>query len=149
MRPRHVVAAAAILTAVTLGSWAALVAGDREPAPQAAAPEAAPVTPTTAAPDATKPHLPEVPGPGPCIDGPAGLPHRPARISRIVGDFDGDDARDQLLAYAELDAAGPPRQWHIRVVLATGEIVDLSVDNTADWIGPKRAGRPPSGRRQW
>jgi hypothetical protein len=136
MRPRHILAAAAILTTVTLGSWAALVAGDREPAPQAAAPEAAPVTPTTAAPDATEPHLPEDPGPRPCIDGPAGLPHRPARISRILGDFDGDDARDQLLAYAELDAAGQPSQWHIRVVLATGEIVDLSVDNTADWIGP-------------
>jgi hypothetical protein len=41
MRPRHILAAAAILTAVTLGSWAALVADDRKPAPRAAAPKAA------------------------------------------------------------------------------------------------------------
>jgi hypothetical protein len=136
MRPRHALAAAAILTAVTLGSWAALVAGDREPAPQAAAPQAAPVTLTSAAPAATKPHVPDVPNPQPCIDGPAGLPQRLGRISRIAGDFDGDHARDQLLAYAELDAAGQPSQWHIRVVPATGDIADLSVDNTAGWVGP-------------
>ena len=109
--------------------------GDRAPAPQAAAPKAAPVTPTSAAPTVTKPHVPHAPGPQPCLDGPAGLPRRPGRISRIAGDFDGDHASDQLLAYAELDAAGQPSQWHIRVVLATGHIADLALDNTPEWIG--------------
>ena len=44
MRPRHALAAAAILTAVTLGSWAALTTDSPRPAPQAADPQAAPVT---------------------------------------------------------------------------------------------------------
>jgi hypothetical protein len=144
MRPRHALAAAGILAAVTLGSWAALSTDSPKPAAQAAAPEAIPVTSTPAAPttirpgvpDVTKPDRPDVPKPQPCANRQAGLPSGAGGISRIVGDFDGDDARDQLLAYAELDAAGQPSQWHIRVVLATGEIVDLSVDNTADWIGP-------------
>ena len=136
MRPRHALAAAAILTAVTLGSWAALVADDRKPAAQAAEPKPAPVTAPSAAPDPTSPHVPDVRGPRPCHDGQAGLPRRPGSISRIAGDFDGDHARDQLLAYAELDAAGQPRQWHVRMVLATGGIADLALDNTSDWIGP-------------
>ena len=57
-------------------------------------------------------------------------------LSRSVGDFDGDGAHDQLLAYAELGAAGEPSQWHVRVVLATGHVTDLALDNTSDWIGP-------------
>jgi hypothetical protein len=40
------------------------------------------------------------------------------------------------VAYAELDAAGQPSQWHVRVVLATGHISDLAVVNSEDWIGP-------------
>ena len=136
MRPRHALVAAAILTAVTVGSWAALVADDRKPAPQAAEPKPAPVTPPPAAPTTTKPHVPEAPRPRPCLDGQAGLPRRPGKVSKIAGDFDGDHARDQLLAYAELDAAGQPRQWHVRVVLATGVIADLALDDTPEWIGP-------------
>jgi hypothetical protein len=140
MRPRHALAAAAILTAVTLGSWAALSTDSPKPAPQAAAPIAAPPgTPTTIkprVPHVTKPDVPEVPGPRPCLDGLADLPRRPGKLSRIAGDFDGDHARDQLLAYAELNAAGQPSQWHVRVVAATGQIADLSLDNTSDWIGP-------------
>jgi hypothetical protein len=136
MRPRHALAAAAILTAVTVGSWAALVADDRNPAPQAAEPNPAPVTSTPAAPNTTRPHVPEVPRPRPCLDGQAGLPRRPGKITTIAGDFDGDHARDQLLAYAELDAARQPSQWHIRVVLATGDIADLALDDTPEWIGP-------------
>ena len=140
MRPRHALAAAAILTAVTLGSWTALSTDSPKPTPQAAAPIAAPpATPTTTkprVPHVTKPDVPEAPRPQPCLDGPADLPRRPGRLSRIAGDFDGDHARDQLLAYAELNAAGQPRQWHVRVVLASGHIADLSLDNTSDWIGP-------------
>lgn len=136
MRPRHALAAAAILTAVTVGSWAALVADDRKPAPQAALPKPAPVTSTPAVPNTTKPHVPEAPRPRPCLDGQAGLPRRPGKVSRIAGDFDGDHARDQLLAYAELDAARQPSQWHVRVVLATGDIADLALDDTPAWIGP-------------
>jgi hypothetical protein len=135
MRPRHILAAAGILAAVTLGSWAALVTGSREPAPQAAAPAPRPAPVTSApAPDVTI-NQPQ-PQPRPCAGRPAGLPSGAGRISRIVGDFDGDHASDRLLAYAELDAAGQPSQWHIRVVLATGEIADLALDNTPDWIGP-------------
>jgi hypothetical protein len=140
MRPRHALAAAAILTAVTLGSWTALSTDSPKPTPQAAAPIAAPpATPTTTkprVPQITKPEVPEAPSPRPCLDGPADLPRRPGKLSRIAGDFDGDHARDQLLAYAELNAAGQPRQWHVRVVLASDQIADLSLDNTADWIGP-------------
>jgi hypothetical protein len=137
MRPRHALAAAGILTAVTLGSWAALSTDSRKPAAQAAAPAArpAPVTSAPAAPDVTKPGVPDVPGDRTCADGPVGLPQPSDRLSRIAGDFDGDHARDQLLAYAELDAAGQPRQWHVRIVLATGGIADLAVDNMSDWIG--------------
>jgi hypothetical protein len=142
MRPRHALAAAAILTAVTLGSWTALSTDSPKPAPQAAGSQAAPVsapptTPTTKprVPDVTKPGVADVPGDRPCAGRSAGLPSGAGRISRIAGDFDGDHARDQLLAYAELDAAGQPRQWHVRIVLATGGIADLSVDNTSDWIG--------------
>jgi hypothetical protein len=144
MRPRHALAAAAILTAVTVGSWAALTTDIRKPAPQAGAPEAVPVTSTPAAPttikpgvpDATTPDRPDVPKSRSCAGRPAGLPSGAGRISRIAGDFDGDHVRDKLLAYAELDAAGQPRQWHLRVVLATGHISDLTLANTPDWIGP-------------
>ena len=140
MRPRHALAAVAMLTAVTLGSWAALSTDSPKPTPQAAAPIAAPpATPTTTkprVPHVTKPDVPEAPRPGPCLDGPADLPRRPGKLSRIAGDFDGDHARDQLLAYAELNTAGQPSQWHVRVVAATGQIADLAVDNTGDWIGP-------------
>jgi hypothetical protein len=139
MRPRHALAATVILTAVTLGSWTVLSTNSPKPAPQAAAAEAAPpVTLTTKprVPHATKPDRPENPPPRPCLDGPARLPRSPGHLSKIAGDFDGDHARDQLLAYAELDAAGQPRQWHVRVVLATGHIADLALDNTSDWIGP-------------
>ena len=140
MRPRHALAAVAILTAVTLGSWTALSTDSPKPTPQAAAPIAAPpATPTTTkprVPHVTKPDVPEATSPRPCLDGPADLPRRPGKLSRIAGDFDGDHARDQLLAYAELNAAGQPRQWHVRVVLASGDIADLSLDNTSDWIGP-------------
>jgi hypothetical protein len=80
--------------------------------------------------------VPGVPGPRPCLDRQAGLPRRPGSISRIVGDFDGDGAGDELLAYAELDAAGQPSQWHVRVVTASGEIADLALGNTPEWIGP-------------
>jgi hypothetical protein len=140
MPPRHALAAVAILTAVTLGSWTALSTNSPTAAPQAAAPIAAPpATPTTTKPQephVTKPDVPGVPSPRACLDGPAGLPRRPGRLSRIAGDFDGDHARDQLLAYAELNAAGQPSQWHVRVVLASGDIADLALDNTSDWIGP-------------
>jgi hypothetical protein len=140
MRPRYALAAAAILAAVTLGSWTALSTDSPKPTPQAAAPIAAPpATPTTTkprVPQVTKPDKPHTPSPRPCLDGPAGPPRRPANISRIAGDFDGDHARDQLLAYAELDAAEQPIQWHVRVVLASGHIADLTLDNTSDWIGP-------------
>jgi hypothetical protein len=137
MRPRHILAAAGMLTAVTLGSWAALSTDSRKPAPQAAAPASpAPATSASAAPDTTKPRVPDARLPRHCADGPAGLPRRPGKISRIAGDFDGDRARDQLLAYAELDAAGQPSQWHVRIVLAAGHIADLALDDTADWIGP-------------
>jgi hypothetical protein len=144
MRPRHALAAAAILTAITLGSWAALSTDSPKPTPQAAAPEAVPINSTPAAPtsvkpgvpDVTKPDRPDVPKPRPCLDGPAGLPQQPGMISRIAGDFDGDQARDQLVAYAELDAAGQPSQWHVRMVLATGHMADLALDNSGDWIGP-------------
>jgi hypothetical protein len=145
MRPRHTLAAAGILAAVTLGSWAALSTDSRRPAPQAAAPAGrpAPVTSAPAAPkviktgrqDVTKPDVADVPGDRPCAGRPGGLPSGAGRISRIAGDFDGDHARDQLLAYAELDAAGQPRHWHVRIVLATGGIADLALDNTSDWIG--------------
>jgi hypothetical protein len=57
-------------------------------------------------------------------------------VSRVAGDFDGDHARDELLAYAELDVAGQPSQWHVRIVTAPAEIADLAVDNTSEWIGP-------------
>jgi hypothetical protein len=137
MRPRHILAAAGILAAITLGSWAALVTNRGEPPLQAAAPAARP-TPVTSssAPDPTiNPPQPR-PRPRPCLDGPTVLPSGADRISRIAGDFDGDGARDQLLAYAEPDAAGQPRQWHVRVVLATGPIADLTLANTPDWIGP-------------
>jgi hypothetical protein len=144
MRPRHALAAAAILTAVTLGSWAALSTDDRKPAPQAAAPEAAPVTSTPAAPTASKPGAPDrttpnKPGdskPRSCADHPAALPSGAGRISSVAGDFDGDHARDQLLAYAKLDAAGQPSHWHVRVLLASGGIADLALANSPDWIGP-------------
>jgi hypothetical protein len=143
MRPRHAVAAAGILTALTLGSWAALSTDSHKPAPQAAAPVARPTPPTSApaAPAVTKPRVPDittpdVPKPRPCADRQAGLPSGAGRISRIGGDFDGDHARDQLVAYAELDAAGQPRQWHVRIVLATGGTADLALVNSEDWIGP-------------
>jgi hypothetical protein len=139
MRPRHALAATAILTAVTLGSWTALSTDSPKPAPQAAASEAAaPANPTTKprVPHVTKPDQPKNQPPRSCLDGPARLPRGPDHLSKSAGDFDGDHARDQLLAYAELDAAGQPRQWHVRVVLATGLIADLVVDNTSGWIGP-------------
>ena len=143
MRSRHALAAAAILTAVTLGSWAALSTDSQKPAAQAAAPVArpAPVTSAAAAPAVTKPRVPDVtkpdvPKPRPCADRQAGLPSGAGRISRIGGDFDGDGARDQLVAYAELDAAGQPSQWHLRIVLATGGTADLALVNSEDWIGP-------------
>jgi hypothetical protein len=137
MRPRHILAAAGMLTAVTLASWAAPSTDSRKPAPQAAAPASpAPATSASAAPDTTKPRVPDARLPRHCADGPAGLPRRPGKISRIAGDFDGARARDQLLAYAELDAAGQPSQWHVRIVLAAGHTADLALDDTADWIGP-------------
>jgi hypothetical protein len=144
MRPRHALAAAAILAAVTLGCWAALPTDNRKPASQAGAPEAAPVTSTPAAPIASKPGEPDgttpnKPGdskPRSCADHPAALPSGAGRISSVAGDFDGDQARDQLLAYAELDAAGQPSQWHVRVLLASGGIADLPLANSPDWIGP-------------
>ena len=137
MRPRHALVAAGVLAAATLGSWAALVTDRGEPPPQAAAlgPRPAPVTSAPVA-NVTKPDRPDVPSPRPCSDGPAGLPSGAGRISKITGDFDGDGARDQLLAYARLNAAGQPGQWHIRVVLATGHIAELALDNTPEWIGP-------------
>jgi hypothetical protein len=64
------------------------------------------------------------------------MPAGAGRISRIAGDFDGYHARDQLVAYAELNVAGQPSRWHVRVVLATGHVADLALDNTGDWIGP-------------
>ena len=142
MRPRHALAAAGILAAVTLGSWAALSTDSLKPAPQAAAPAArpAPSTSAPATPAATKPRVPDVTKPDvtkprPCADRQAGMPGRAGRMSRIAGDFDGDHRHDQLLAYAELDAAGQPSQWHVRVVLATGGSADLAV-SSEDWIGP-------------
>jgi hypothetical protein len=142
MRPRHALAAAGILTAITLGSWAALSTDSHNPAPQAAAPAArpTPVTSAPAAPAATKPRAPEVTKPDvpkhrPCADRQAG-PGEAGKISRIGGDFDGDHARDQLVAYAELGAAGQPSQWHVRIVLATGGTADLALVNSEDWIGP-------------
>jgi hypothetical protein len=143
MRPRHALAAAGVLTAVTLGSWAALSTDDGKPPPQAAAPARPTLVTSAPTPDATKPGVldvskpgvPDVPGLRPCASRPAGLPSGAGRISRIAGDFDGDHARDQLLAYAELDAAGQVRQWHVRIVLATGGTADLALANTSDWIG--------------
>jgi hypothetical protein len=147
-RPRHALAATAILTAVTLGSWTALSTDSPKPAPPAAASEAAPPVTLTTKPrvlHVTKPDRPENPPPRPCLDGPARPPRSPGHLTGIAGDFDGDHARDQLLAYAELDAAGLPRQWRVRVVLATGHVADLALDNISGWIGPQRAGRPPGG----
>jgi hypothetical protein len=54
--------------------------------------------------------------------------------SRIAGDFDGDHARDRLLAYAELDGAGQPSRWHVRAELATGHVAGLALDTTS--VGP-------------
>jgi hypothetical protein len=144
MRPRHALAAAAILTAVTIGSWAALSTDGPRPAPQAADPQAAPITTPTddptptspRGPDVTRPDGPRDPAPGACPGGPVGLPRNPGMLSRTTGDFDGDRARDQLLAYAELDAAGQPHRWHVQVVLAAGHIADLALDDGRDWIGP-------------
>jgi hypothetical protein len=133
MRPRHTLAAATLLAAVTLGSWAALSTDNPKPAPQAASEDAPlsapPATPATSA--ATKP---DAPGPRACPDGAADRPRRPGRLSRTAGDFDGDRARDQLAAYAELDAAGQPSQWYVRAELATGHVTDLALDAT--WVGP-------------
>jgi hypothetical protein len=137
MRPRQILAATGILAAVTLGSWAALSTGSQQPPPPAAAPaNPSPATSGPAAPTTTKPRVPDVPLLQRCAEGPAGLPRSPGRISRVAGDFDGDHARDQLLAYAELDAAGQPRRWHVRIVLAAGHVADLALDDNADWIGP-------------
>lgn len=86
-------------------------------------------------PDGTTPNKPGDSKPRSCADHPAALPSGAGRISSVAGDFDGDHARDQLLAYAKLDAAGQPRQWHVRAVLATGHISDLALDNSPDWIG--------------
>jgi hypothetical protein len=138
MRPRHALAAAALLAAVTLGSWAALSTDNPKPAPQAAS-EDAPLSAPPATPPATKPRVPDVtkpdaPGPRACPDGAAERPRRPGKLSRIAGDFDGDHARDQLLAYAELDAAGQPSRWQVRVELATGRVADLTLDATR--VGP-------------
>jgi hypothetical protein len=133
MRPRHALAAATLLAAVTLGSWAALSTDNPKPAPQAASEDiplsASPAS--SATPDVTRP---DAPGPRACPDGAADRPRRPGKLSRIAGDFDGDHARDQLLAYAELDAAGQPSRWQVRVELATGRVADLTLDAT--WVGP-------------
>jgi hypothetical protein len=134
MRPRHILAAAGILAAVTVGSWAALLTNRGEPAPQAAAPAPRPA-PVTSLPATDVAINPPQPRSQPCASRRAGLPSGAGRISRIAGDFDGDHARDQLLAYAELDTAGQPSQWHVRIVLATGGTADLTLDNTSDWIG--------------
>jgi hypothetical protein len=141
MRPRHALAAAALLAAVTLGSWAALSTDNPKPAPQAAsenvplsAPPATSATITPRVPPVSKPDVPEAPGPRACPDGSAERPRRPGKLSRIGGDFDGDRARDQLLAYAELNTAGQPSQWHVRAELATGHVADLALDTT--WVGP-------------
>ena len=65
MRPRHALAAAGILTAVTLGSWADLSTDSRKPAAQAApAARPAPVTSAAAAPDVIKTGGPDVTKPG-------------------------------------------------------------------------------------
>src|SRR4029434_4281640 len=82
MRPRHALAATAILTAVTLGSWTALSTESPKPAPQGAAPDATP----PASPPTIKPDRPENPPPRPCLDGPARLPRSPGHLSRIAGD---------------------------------------------------------------
>jgi hypothetical protein len=55
-------------------------------------------------------------------------------LSRIAGDFDGDHARDRLLAYAELEGAGQPSRWHVRAELATGHVAGLALDTTS--VGP-------------
>ena len=44
-------------------------------------------------------------------------------------------ALDQLLVYAEPDAAGRPGRWHVRVAAATGQIADLALDDGTGWIG--------------
>jgi hypothetical protein len=134
MRPRHALPAVALLAAVTLGGWAALSTDSPKPAPLAAsegAPLSAPPATTPRGPDVTKP---DVPGPRACPDGSAERPRRPGRLSSIAGDFDGDHARDRLLAYAELDGAGQPSRWHVRAELATGHVADLVLDPT--WVGP-------------
>jgi hypothetical protein len=134
MRPRHALPAVALLAAVTLGGWAALSTDSPKPAPLAAsegAPLSAPPATTPRGPDVTKP---DVPGPRACPDGSAERPRRPGRLSSIAGDFDGDHARDRLLAYAELDGAGQPSRWHVRTELATGHVADLVLDPT--WVGP-------------
>ena len=146
MRPRHALAAAAILTAVTLGSWTALSTDSPKPTPQAAAPisrtrhlQHPPHRPPSNPARRTSPSPTSSGGTKPsalCSMARPTCQPRPAGLSRIAGDFDGDHARDQLLAYAELNAAGQPRQWHVRVVLASGHIADLALDNTSDWIGP-------------
>jgi hypothetical protein len=55
-------------------------------------------------------------------------------LSRIADDFDGDHARDRLLAYAELEGAGQPSRWHVRAELATGHVAGLALDTTS--VGP-------------
>ena len=147
MRPRHALVAAALLAAVTLGSWAALSTDNPKPAPLAAS-EDAPFN----APPATTPRGPGVTSPGRAGPRPARMVRWSGRggrgsSPRIAGDFDGDHARDQLLAYAELDAAGQPSRWHVRAELATGRVADLALDTNS--VGPQRAGgAAPGGRRQ-
>jgi hypothetical protein len=136
MRPRHILAAAGLLAAVTLGGWAAVSTDDRQPVPQAAAPAGLEPVSSSPPPGTGRPRVPDAPGPRRCLGGPAGLPPTAGLISRIVGDFDGDRAGDRLMAYAELDAGGQPHQWHVRIVTANGQIADLALDDTADWIGP-------------
>ena len=157
MRPRHALAAAAILTAVTLGSWAALSTDNHTPTPQAAAQQAAPVTCNTRRTDrqqtrrvgrhhAQQARRLQAPVLCPTTRPPCRA--EPAGSRAFAGDFDGDQARDQLLAYAELDAVGQPSQWHVRAVLATGHISDLALANSRGLDRPQRAGRPPGRRRQ-
>ena len=137
MRPRHVLAAAAILTAVTLGSWAALSTDSPKPAPQAAGPlAAAPATPTKPrVPHVTKPDVPEVPDLGPvwmarppCRRSRQDLKRR-RRLRRRPRPRPAAGLRRAGCRRAAQPMARPRRARH-------RALADLALDNTPDWIGP-------------
>ena len=144
MRPRHALAAAALLAAVTLGSWAALTTDNPKPAPLAAsedAPFSAPPATTPRGPDVTKPDGPD-PGPAPMV-------RRSGREGR------GSSPGSPATSTATMPATGwwPTPSWMAPGSPAGGMSAPLppGMSPTWRWTPPRsaqRAGRPPGGRRQ-